>query len=55
VQAPAIDDGKFPDLGSIGHNGRRAVLIEGPVHDDGYFPERTREAILMYLRPASWA
>ena len=49
----AVDDRQLADEGPVGHGaGGQSSSSAGP---SGYFPESTREATLMYLRPASWA
>src|SRR5215207_5074401 len=56
VQALAVDDRQLAGERAFGNGGRRAILGLGAVDEKGaHFPASTRDATLMYLRPASWA
>src|SRR6476646_12209419 len=52
VEATPVDDREFAMRGTLGDVRRRTIVVE--IHR-AHFPVRTRDAILMYLRPASWA
>ena len=56
VQALAVDDRQLAGERAFRNGGGRAILRLGAVDQEGAdFPASTRDATLMYLRPASWA